>query len=340
MMQKGFTMILFFIAAYFVVMVKLNFCASNWILDLLYQAGGVTKTEAEQYHRHQFIGRKKELYALYWLESRSRNPARVRRIAYLHNLSLLPSILCIVAFGIVFMLPLSSGVQNAILVAMMIFLPVYNTALAVAGIYYRQKAKGISHQNLGDLRYSDVFRKKDSEIAYPENLVQEDNEDVIDDEVFFPELAQEHRVAKRKRSFIVAAILFIVAAVLTLSFLWPQLAAAPKEPAEAEQVAKALIGLGYMPQDETETIGAQDPNLIQCLFVQEDDFFFEFYIYDNEDSACRIYESASSQNAMLFQEAAHAAHHLQKANYAFSSFETEKQESAFKRRISYLHTSP
>ena len=178
-------MILFFIAAYFVVMVKLNFCASNWILDLLYQAGGVTKTEAEQYHRHQFIGRKKELYALYWLESRSRNPARVRRLAYLHNLSLLPSILCIVAFGIVFMLPLSSGVQNAILVAMMIFLPVYNTALAVAGIYYRQKAKGISHQNLGDLRYSDVFRKKDSEIAYPENLVQEDNEDVIDDEVFF-----------------------------------------------------------------------------------------------------------------------------------------------------------
>lgn len=258
----------------------------------------------------------------------------------MHNLSLLPSILCIVAFGIVFMLPLSSGVQNAILVAMMIFLPVYNTALAVAGIYYRQKAKGISHQNLGDLRYSDVFRKKDSEIAYPENLVQEDNEDVIDDEVFFPELAQEHRVAKRKRSFIVAAILFIVAAVLTLSFLWPQLAAAPKEPAEAEQVAKALIGLGYMPQDETETIGAQDPNLIQCLFVQEDDFFFEFYIYDNEDSACRIYESASSQNAMLFQEAAHAAHHLQKANYAFSSFETEEQESAFKRRISYLHTSP
>ena len=333
-------MILFFIAAYFVVMVKLNFCASNWILDLLYQAGGVTKTEAEQYHRHQFIGRKKELYALYWLESRSRNPARVRRLAYLHNLSLLPSILCIVAFGIVFMLPLSSGVQNAILVAMMIFLPVYNTALAVAGIYYRQKAKGISHQNLGDLRYSDVFRKKDSEIAYPENLVQEDNEDVFDDEVFFPELAQEHRVAKRKRSFIVAAILFIVAAVHTLSFLWPQLAAAPKEPAEAEQVAKALIGLGYMPQDETETIGAQDPNLIQCLFVQEDDFFFEFYIYDNEDSACRIYESASSQNAMLFQEAAHAAHHLQKANYAFSSFETEEQESAFKRRISYLHTSP
>ena len=33
-------MILFFIAAYFVVMVKLNFCASNWILDLLYQARG------------------------------------------------------------------------------------------------------------------------------------------------------------------------------------------------------------------------------------------------------------------------------------------------------------
>ena len=84
-------MILFLLFFYFILMLFLNFFAAGWIMELIYREAGITKQEAEQYRREHITGgrmQKQNRRALYWLESRSKNPARVRRLAYLHNLAL------------------------------------------------------------------------------------------------------------------------------------------------------------------------------------------------------------------------------------------------------------
>lgn len=74
-------MILFLLFFYFFLMLFLNFFAAGWIMELIYREAGITKREADQYRREHITGGRMQdqnRRALYWLESRSKNPARVR----------------------------------------------------------------------------------------------------------------------------------------------------------------------------------------------------------------------------------------------------------------------
>ena len=101
-------------------MLFLNFFAAGWIMELIYREAGITKREADQYRREHITGGRMQdqnRRALYWLESRSKNPARVRRLAYLHNLALLPSVLLIPATFVCIATPsIPPDVHNIVLI--------------------------------------------------------------------------------------------------------------------------------------------------------------------------------------------------------------------------------
>ena len=308
-------MILFLLFFYFILMLFLNFFAAGWIMELIYREAGITKQEAEQYRREHITGgrmQKQNRRALYWLESRSKNPARVRRLAYLHNLALLPSVLLIPATFVCIAMPsIPSDVHNIVLICTMAFLPVYNASLAIAGVLYKKKKtdKNAANPLAEDDPYAsdeteyDVFEAQDY-FAEAERKKEED--------AFFPELVKERRASRRKIAFILTGTAFLAGLAVLAVFLVPQLTAAPKTPVTAERVAAVLAAQGYEPQ-HTDSF---DDALTESITVQSGNFFVDFYTCRDKDSAGRLYDSACSQREALADEYQADAAAEKKANYA------------------------
>lgn len=315
-------MILFLLFFYFILMLFLNFFAADWIMQLVYQEAGVTKQEAEQYRReHIAAGRMQERNrrALYWLESRSANPARVRRLAYLHNLALLPSVLLIpMTFGCIALPLISSDVHNIVLICVMVFLPVYNASLAIAGVLYKKRKTAGSTV--------ETFAENDISISdKPEHIASTDQSypteaDEETEDAFFPEIAKERRASKRKTALFLVGTALVAGLAALAVFLLPQLTAAPKTPATTEQVADALTAQGYQPQ-YTDSF---DDALIESVIVQNENFFFDFYTYRDKDSAVHLYDSACSQREALADEYQAVTTAEEKANYAVYAWRSEK----------------
>lgn len=307
-------MLLFLLFFYFALMLFANFFAADWIMQLIYQEAGLTKREAEQYRReHITSGRmqKQNRRALYWLESRSANPARVRRLAYLHNLALLPSVLLIPMTFVCIALPfIPSDAHNIVLICVMAFLPLYNASLAIAGVLYKKRKTAGSAAETLDENDTSIPDKPRIIASTNQSYPTEADEGVED--AFFPEIAKERRVKKRRTAlFLIGAALVAGLAALAV-FLVPQLTAAPKAPATTERVADALTAQGYDPQ-YTDSF---DEALIENITVQNGNFFFDFYTYRDKDSAVRLYNSARSQREAFVDEYQAATTVEKKANYA------------------------
>lgn len=308
-------MIPFLILLYFILMTFLSFFAAKWIMELVYQEAGVTKQEVEQYQREEHIGgrpQKQTTRALYWLESRSANPARVRKLAHLYSLALLPAILCIpVAFGSSILPFFSPDLKNIILICAMVFLPVYNAVLAIAGVQYKKKktARNTTEApaEAGTYASEEADNRVLAERDYP---IEESGETV--DEAFFPELEAERKFSKRKALLLFGAVLLAAGLAALSAFLVPQLTAAPKTPATVEQVANALTAQGYKPQNADSF----DDALVESIAVQSGEFFFEFSTYRDEDSAVRFYDSARSQYEAFVDELQADTTSQKRANYA------------------------
>lgn len=307
-------MIPFLILLYFILMIFLSFFAANWIMELVYQEAGVTKQEVEQYKREHIGGRpqKQATYALYWLESRSANPARVRKLAHLYSLVLLPAILCIpVAIGSNILPFFSPDLQNIVLICAMVFLPVYNAVLAITGVQYKKKKAAINTTEASAEADTYASKEADNRVSAQQDYPIEVSGETVD-EAFFPELAEERKSSKRKVLLLLAAVLLAAGLAALSAFLVSQLTAAPKTPATVEQVANALAAQGYKPQNADSF----DDALIEGITVQSGEFFFDFCTYRDENSAVRFYDSARSQYEAFVDEVQADTTSEKRANYA------------------------
>ncbi|MGN0547548.1 MAG: hypothetical protein ACI4I3_09460 [Acutalibacteraceae bacterium] len=86
-------------------------------------------------------------------------------------------------------------------------------------------------------------------------------------------------------------IFFIVLAIIFFNFF-----AISKTPATPEQVKSTLIAQGYEPKDITEFYYESDPGfksvLNKCISFDEEDLHFEFFVFNNDNSAVNIYSQA------------------------------------------------
>ncbi len=72
-----------------------------------------------------------------------------------------------------------------------------------------------------------------------------------------------------------------------------------KTPVTAEQIISVLEEQGYQPEDVTEYYCAKDPNfnnkVIKCIAFEKDDIHFEFFEFNNKNSAVDIYGQAHTR---------------------------------------------
>ncbi len=72
-----------------------------------------------------------------------------------------------------------------------------------------------------------------------------------------------------------------------------ELTTKPKTPATSEQVWNAIAAQGYEPQDITELYYESDPGfksvLNKCTSFNKDDIHFEFFDFNNNNSAINVY---------------------------------------------------
>lgn len=89
-------------------------------------------------------------------------------------------------------------------------------------------------------------------------------------------------------------ILFIVLAIVFFNFF-----AVPKTPVTTEQVKSVIVAQGYEPKDITEQYYESDPGfksvLNRCISFDKDDIHFEFFDFNNDNSAIDVYSQVYSQ---------------------------------------------
>lgn len=107
------------------------------------------------------------------------------------------------------------------------------------------------------------------------------------------EITMEKSNNKAKNIIIAIAI---VGGFLGIVLLIMILVSNPKEPATAEQVWDVMVAQGYQPQDITERYYDKDSaakqSLNKCIAFQKDDIHFEFYDFNNKNSAIDVYSQA------------------------------------------------
>lgn len=93
----------------------------------------------------------------------------------------------------------------------------------------------------------------------------------------------------------------------------------PKTPATTEQVWKLLTSQGYEPQDLTNKYHAGYPNakerLNRLTAIEKDDIRFDFYDFNNKNSAVDIYGVAYSHLVTTKRRGSYVEYETSIANY-------------------------
>lgn len=110
-------------------------------------------------------------------------------------------------------------------------------------------------------------------------------------------------------------IFFIVLAVIFFEFI-----AVPKTPATVEQVRSVITTQGYEPKDITEQYYKSDPGfkstLNKCISFDKDDIHFEFFDFNNDNSAVNVYSQVYSQVSYKYNDPSSIEIKTQIANYS------------------------
>lgn len=69
----------------------------------------------------------------------------------------------------------------------------------------------------------------------------------------------------------------------------------PKTPATCQQVTTVLSDLGYVPSDTTSLYLEDDAQLKSSVAIENEQIRFDFFEFDNENSAINVYNHACSQ---------------------------------------------
>ena len=106
----------------------------------------------------------------------------------------------------------------------------------------------------------------------------------------------------------------------------------PKTPATTGQVWEALVSLGYDPQDITKMCLEQNPNakqnLLNCIAVQKDDIYFEFFMFNNANSAIDVYASNRSDMVWTKKTVHFVEYYKKTANYCIYTLRSSGTYSA------------
>ncbi len=69
----------------------------------------------------------------------------------------------------------------------------------------------------------------------------------------------------------------------------------PKTPTTCQQVTTVLSDLGYVPSDTTSVYFEDDSHLKSSVAIENEQIRFDFFEFDNENSAADLYSSACNQ---------------------------------------------
>lgn len=69
----------------------------------------------------------------------------------------------------------------------------------------------------------------------------------------------------------------------------------PKTPATCQQVTTVLSDLGYAPSDTTSLYSEDDAQLKSSVSIENKQIRFDFFEYDNEKDAAKVYSNACNQ---------------------------------------------
>lgn len=93
----------------------------------------------------------------------------------------------------------------------------------------------------------------------------------------------------------------------------------PKDPVTSDKMWEVLESQGYQPIDITEKYYAKDSGakqtLIKCIAFEKDDIHFEFYEFNNKNSAIDVYGQAYRSIILDKNKFSKVEHSTQKANY-------------------------
>lgn len=125
---------------------------------------------------------------------------------------------------------------------------------------------------------------------------------------------------KKAHKLLLFILFLLVFTALICGLLYFYLTGQP-EPVSAEQISDALISLDLQPVDITETAQGNFPGagLIGCIVAEQGDMRFEFYTFDNPDSALRVYREARKLIITTKMETPRVEIEQGKANYKYYS---------------------
>lgn len=112
----------------------------------------------------------------------------------------------------------------------------------------------------------------------------------------------------------------VIALFAVLAFIFFNFISVPKTPATTEQVKSVIVAQGYEPKDITEQYYESDPvfknTLNKCISFDKDDIHFEFFDFNNNNSAIDIYSQVYSQLSYRYNSAYSVEIDYQIANYS------------------------
>ena len=112
----------------------------------------------------------------------------------------------------------------------------------------------------------------------------------------------------------------VITLFLVLAFIFFNFFAVPKTPVTAEQVKAAITAQGYEVKDITEQYYESDPRfkftLNKCISFDKDDIHFEFFDFNNNNSAIDVYSQVYSQLSYRYNSPYSIEIDYQIANYS------------------------
>jgi len=111
-----------------------------------------------------------------------------------------------------------------------------------------------------------------------------------------PAIQRQQTLKKRVKTLTAILVFIIIFGALAYGMFYLYTSGRPT-PATAEQMENALSAQGFQPMDITETAMSNfsGAGLENCIVAGKDDMRFEFYRFDNVESAQKVFQLAYSQ---------------------------------------------
>lgn len=124
--------------------------------------------------------------------------------------------------------------------------------------------------------------------------------------------------------------LFLIVFLALISGLFKYYLTGQPDPVSVEQINEVLISQDLQPADITDTAQGNFPDagLKDCIIAEQDDIRFEFYNFDNQSNALKVYREARKLIVTTKMAAPRTEIETGKANYKFYSLAADGNYSA------------